>query len=299
MFQAMLRKILNLGFILLLAAPAHADVKTKVYFIPGAGSSGDQIYIQNFPNWLGSNYFGKFQETLFEEGIDNAVCPETQDQDSRTVEERAEECVQVILRDRPQSVILVGHSMGGLVARVVAHDPRLGSVVKTVLTLSTPHLGTPIADVAIDSYKNPFNFYGWCANFAGFTPEHTRYLPELRTDRSKNELSTFSAQDTPDNPNVKYYSFSASFDFRATDPLEISHNLIWGELGRRGLDQTDFGAKNDGIVSEYSMVYGTYLGHIDASHFETACVDPFKDSDGCRATLKVLVPFLKSQLGQN
>ena len=40
----------------------------------------------------------------------------------------------------PKSVILVGHSMGGFVARAAIIHPRLRkSVVETILTLSTPH----------------------------------------------------------------------------------------------------------------------------------------------------------------
>ena len=40
----------------------------------------------------------------------------------------------------PKSVILVGHSMGGFVARAAVIHPRLRkSAVETVLTLSSPH----------------------------------------------------------------------------------------------------------------------------------------------------------------
>ena len=40
----------------------------------------------------------------------------------------------------PKSVILVGHSMGGFVARAAVIHPHLRkSAVETVLTLSTPH----------------------------------------------------------------------------------------------------------------------------------------------------------------
>ena len=40
----------------------------------------------------------------------------------------------------PHNVILVGHSMGGFVARAAAVHPRLRkSAVQTILTLSSPH----------------------------------------------------------------------------------------------------------------------------------------------------------------
>ncbi|EXC31385.1 GPI inositol-deacylase [Morus notabilis] len=46
----------------------------------------------------------------------------------------------------PKSVILVGHSMGGFVARAAIIHPRLRkSAVETVLTLSSPHQSPPLA----------------------------------------------------------------------------------------------------------------------------------------------------------
>ncbi|XP_050234026.1 uncharacterized protein LOC126682404 isoform X2 [Mercurialis annua] len=46
----------------------------------------------------------------------------------------------------PKSVILVGHSMGGFVARAATIHPRLRkSSVDTILTLSTPHQSPPVA----------------------------------------------------------------------------------------------------------------------------------------------------------
>lgn len=46
----------------------------------------------------------------------------------------------------PKSVILVGHSMGGFVARAAVIHPHLRkSAVETILTLSTPHQSPPVA----------------------------------------------------------------------------------------------------------------------------------------------------------
>lgn len=45
-----------------------------------------------------------------------------------------------VLQNLPTSVILVGHSMGGFVARAVVVHPRLRkSSVETIVTLSSPH----------------------------------------------------------------------------------------------------------------------------------------------------------------
>lgn len=87
--------------------------------------------------------------------------------DGRILEEHTEYVVQAIHRilDRykeslearskdstdlgdtlPKSVILVGHSMGGFVARAaVVHSGLRSGSVQTVLTLSSPHLSPPVA----------------------------------------------------------------------------------------------------------------------------------------------------------
>lgn len=87
--------------------------------------------------------------------------------DGRILEEHTEYVVQAIHRildrykeslearskDRtglgdtlPKSVILVGHSMGGFVARAaVVHSGLRTGAVQTVLTLSSPHLSPPVA----------------------------------------------------------------------------------------------------------------------------------------------------------
>ncbi len=45
-------------------------------------------------------------------------------------------------------VVLVGHSMGGLLARMLAEPDALGVKVKVVATLATPHLGSAISWMA-------------------------------------------------------------------------------------------------------------------------------------------------------
>jgi pimeloyl-ACP methyl ester carboxylesterase len=46
------------------------------------------------------------------------------------------------------SVVLIGHSMGGLVARYAALGDRTVTRIARIITLGTPHLGTPAADPA-------------------------------------------------------------------------------------------------------------------------------------------------------
>jgi pimeloyl-ACP methyl ester carboxylesterase len=60
-------------------------------------------------------------------------------------------------RDRARSVIVIGHSMGGLVARHWACLPGQAALCRAVVTVGTPHLGAP---KALD----------WVVNGAAFGP---------------------------------------------------------------------------------------------------------------------------------
>lgn len=59
----------------------------------------------------------------------------------------------ILLETGHAKVNLIGHSQGGLDARVVAHDRP--DLVASVVTVATPHLGTPIADIAIGVLDDP------------------------------------------------------------------------------------------------------------------------------------------------
>lgn len=68
-----------------------------------------------------------------------------------SVSARAEE-LAAFIRDIPaRRVNVVAHSMGGLDARYAVARLGLGRKVASVITVGTPHLGTPIADVGASS----------------------------------------------------------------------------------------------------------------------------------------------------
>ncbi len=170
-------------------------------------------------------------------------------------------------------------------------------------TVATPHQGTPIADFAIIhsslySLNDHRDAWGTISKLF-FNPSKALYLHSLRVDRTGYSSEIFSAQDSIDNPEVAYCSFSASMNniFDAL-PLELTQGIIKAELRKYGLDGSEYGTANDGVVPVYSMIYGEHLGSIDAHHWGSACMGLAKISPSCRRTVKVLMPHLQSLYSQ-
>jgi triacylglycerol lipase len=72
--------------------------------------------------------------------------------DHRTIDSMAEELRTTIWRlieSSPERqapwIDLVGHSMGGILCRVVLDDPKLAGHISNLITLATPHAGTELA----------------------------------------------------------------------------------------------------------------------------------------------------------
>lgn len=161
------------------------------------------------------------------------------------IDARAESVRGVLDRLPTRNVVAIGVSMGGLVARALAtrYDPERR--IKTVVTIATPHRGSPLADRAL-------------------SPE-TR-LPGLIVDQLRPAFTDLSADGaaafnrrTPDRDDVRYLSWGFSRD-GAEMPfiLKRRHRQI---LAAEGV--------NDGMVSLASARWGEHFIEGRADHLET------------------------------
>jgi triacylglycerol lipase len=193
----------------------------------------------------------------------------------------------VLAQTGAKKVKLICHSQGGFDCRYVAN--QAGDKVAAIVTISTPHLGDPIADVAFDVLPGPaqtalsylLNFFG---QLIGGTPDQDSL-------KAINLVSTAGATDFnrrfPDDKRVAYFSIAgrsngslgedacggatlAPFVTRwnqYTDPTDPVFALAATILSQ----SFNPPPTNDGLVTVASAKWGTFLGCIPADHMDEVC----------------------------
>lgn len=179
----------------------------------------------------------------------------------------AEFVASTLTTTRSRKVNLFGHSQGGIDSRYVASAAGggYGDRIGAVITLGTPHYGTPFTDIAL-----------------GLIPGATEavlvfllnFLGAAQSQQSDVEASLYTLSETymqgefnrihVDDPRVEYYSWMGETCVAgigcqdAVDPLLLfSYETISLIAGA-----------NDGLVPESSAVWGEYLGLVPADHID-------------------------------
>jgi len=155
-----------------------------------------------------------------------------------SIENRAEELSKQILgycnRENipKKSLIILAHSMGGLDARkALADNNNLVEYTKALVTIGTPHKGSPIADLLTKDLFITKLLYG---NFLKLLGDSVGGLVDLTQERC-----ILFDKNTPSTNSVKYYSISGT-------NRELSSSLFFKGLG--GLIDKE----NDGVVTRES-----------------------------------------------
>lgn len=174
-----------------------------------------------------------------------------------TVEQRAGE-LKAQLDQVPGPLVLIAHSQGGLDARYLVSRLGYKSRVRAVVTIATPHHGTPVADVVAGLVPSPVRVgvnellepLGWSVDEAW----------EMTT---RNMETRFNV-DVPDVPGVTYWSYSG----RATPfGLGRDEGVLHATLLAGWTLIDAFHQPNDGVVPEASAHWGTFQGRLTADHF--------------------------------
>ncbi|WP_428937592.1 esterase/lipase family protein [Fontivita pretiosa] len=154
---------------------------------------------------------------------------------------------QIEARRIEQRVVIIAHSMGGLDARYMVSRLGMASHVAAIVTVCTPHRGSPYAD--------------WCLKNLGKRLGGLKVMNLLGLDvRAVSDLSVESCarfnECVPDHPDVRYYSISAARPWHHVPPFLLhSHRLIYDREG-----------DNDGLVSVASARWGQHLETWPADH---------------------------------
>ncbi len=210
--------------------------------------------------------------------------------DSQTRSVQLEAAIdQVLAQTNAAKVNLIAHSQGGLDARLVAM--RRPEVIATLITVATPHRGTPVSDVVapgtndptasaiIDALVNLVASPLWAD--ATQRSSVTAALRQFETAT----MADFNAR-VLDQPGVQYFSVAgrsalqkASADCETSNPNRPDFITRYDDT----LDPVNAGLSataavispdpfhpvgNDGLVPVSSAKWGTFLGCVPADHLD-------------------------------
>ncbi len=199
---------------------------------------------------LGLEYFRGIKAHVEARGH-HAIFPEVSP--AGTVEQRAVALANAIDAAYPTGPIhIIAHSMGGLDSRFLIGNNLNGlsepGRIASLTTLSTPHRGSPIADLLVGTESDDVRrlFYSIIK----------RTLEQVGIDiGALGNLTTQSAAQVPDavatHPHIRYQSYFASGrnDSHPTCLLFAPLHLYIYHLS---------GQENDGVVTQESATYGTF-----------------------------------------
>ncbi|MFB6248840.1 MAG: esterase/lipase family protein [Salinibacter sp.] len=176
----------------------------------------------------------------------------------RTWETRLERVLEETQSDR---ISVIAHSMGGLDARHLISERGWHDVVDVLVTVATPHRGSPVASLILQQPKSVRNWLGDVADWLGThvledgSANVRQALRELTPEYVEN---TFNAE-VPNHPDVRYWSYGCQAGEGTDIPVDPIFRYFNSYLFERD-------GVNDGMVSVRSARWGEYLGTINADH---------------------------------
>jgi len=146
-------------------------------------------------------------------------------------------------------VDLIAHSLGGLDSRYALAKLGLSKYVRSLVTIGTPHHGTPLANFA---HEGPLGFARKAIKLVGIPLHALDWL-------SPAALEKFNA-DVPDVPGVRYACVVGGIREAGTS-VALAIAPVHAYLRR-------VSGHNDGLVPIASQYWGETIAEIEADHFE-------------------------------
>lgn len=136
--------------------------------------------------------------------------------------------------------IILAHSMGGLDARYMISRLGMAEHVAALVTICTPHRGSPYADWVLANLGQRLGG----ARLAALLGLDLRAIADLTTAAARR----FNEQ-TPDHPDVRYFAVSAACPLIRAAPIFAHASAV----------VTAAEGPNDGLVSVASAAWGEHL----------------------------------------
>jgi len=188
-----------------------------------------------------------------------------------SIEQRARQLASAIANKSglADPLHIIAHSMGGLDARfLITHLPDVGKRVATLVTIGTPHAGSPVAN-AFDDPLNPLR-----AHIPAFIMKQLQENAGAVHDLTADSCKQFNI-DTPDVDGVRYLEIAGDA------PQDGSELLLYDLAAQIGKIK----GPNDGVVTvESAQRPGREL-------FATWPIDHAGEIGWSKAILNVLHPF--------
>jgi triacylglycerol lipase len=148
----------------------------------------------------------------------------------------------------PDRVHVIAHSLGGLDARFALARFGLAARVESLVTIGTPHRGTPLAELAT---RGPLGVARRMLDLLGLPIDALDWL-------TPDALARFN-RDVPDAGDVFYASVVGGMRDPAT-PVPLALAPLHAYLRR-------VAGPNDGLVPVSSQAWGAVIADVEADHF--------------------------------
>lgn len=239
----------------------------KVLLIPGSGTRGTILHIGDYIK-LG-NYYQEIRKIFSQNQIPTVVLPADK-KGNTSIEERVELVIQKVKEESADGskILILGHSLGGIVARVAARNEIVKKNTVGIVTVSAPNQGTVLLDhLSQQSFKNKILI--GLARVFGFDILKKRYLFQMTVQNSA-AWDTLQDKDPNLPPMFSIVTAEPPTTIQRLVPFfSYPEKVIRSELISRGLDETPWSTLNDGLVPAYSQVWGRCLAYLELNHLSS------------------------------
>jgi hypothetical protein len=166
---------------------------------------------------------------------------------------------------RARKVAIIAHSQGGLDSRRAISALGYGDRVATLVTVATPHRGTPMADVALGYVPGPAQeAMAFLLNLIGAAGGHESDAEASFHSLSRRYVTEEFNPQNPDDPRVRYLSYAGKcciLGIGCEDACDVE--IAWAQPIIAGFD-----GDNDGMVPVESARWGDFRLVLPADHFD-------------------------------